>query len=497
MPAGRSAASTAGIRAVLAARARRHLGLIVLLLVAVGLRVAMMVAYSPALWFAGDSGGYIRHSRLWPELTVRWTYPWLIKAFEWTGSFATLVAVQHLAGLALGVATYLLLRRRLGVSGWVATLAAAPILLDARQLTLEQYLLTETLFTTALAVAALVLAWKERPGPVAGFGAGVAIAVGMSTRPTGVVALGVLLLFLLIPWRGWRAPVAYLLGIVAFFGVVFLNVGTVKGALGTDGGKFLYGRTAHFADCDRLDLPPELRRLCPTQPLNQRPERPDWFIWNRDSPIRGAQRPEDLGEFAKAVIRQQPGDYVAEVAADTARYFWPHRLGPMESCLANWWVPQLAPTNWAANRDCVPRLADPDYGWRPVPSQAAPANAASRFLHGYGRYGTTPPPVVAAMTLIALVGALWPRRGRRRLGVVALGYTAIGVGIMVFSVATSMFDYRYGLPALAFLSTAAAAGWHRLRSAPAPTTPAAPPVLDLDDEPERVPAILAGSNGER
>ncbi|NES15542.1 MULTISPECIES: hypothetical protein [Micromonospora] len=486
MPDGGSAAA----RPVLAARARRHAGLVVLLGVGAGLRVTMMVAYPPALWFAGDSGTYVRNSQRWPELTARWTYPWLIKAFEWTGTFASLVAVQHLAGLALGVATYLLVRRRLGASGWVATLAAAPILLDARQLTLEQYLLTETLFTTALAGAALVLAGRERPGPVAGFGAGVAIAVGLSTRPTGVVGLAGLLLLVLVPWRGWRTPAAYLLGVLAFFGLVFLQVGTVKDTLGAEGGRFLYGRTAHFADCDRLELSPDLRRLCPRQPLDQRPERPDWFIWNRDSPIRNAQRPADLDAFAAAVIRQQPGDYLAEVAADTARYFWPHRLGPMESCLANWWVPQLAPTNWAADPNCVPRLADPGYGWRPAPAEATPPNGASRFLHGYGRYATTPPPLVAAMTLLALVGALWPRRGQLRLSVLALGYAAVGVGIMVFSVATSMFDYRYGLPALAFLPIAAAAGWQRLQSTPAP-----PPAPDLDDEPERPAATLTGSNG--
>lgn len=473
----------------LAARARRHVGLLVLLAVGAGLRVTMMVAYPPALWFAGDSGTYVRHSALWPELTTRWTYPWLIKAFEWTGTFASLVAVQHLAGLALGVATYLLVRRGLGASGRVAALAAAPILLDARQLTLEQYLLTETLFTTALAIAALLLAGRERPGPAAGFGAGAAIAVGMSTRPTGLVGLTVLLLLLLVPWRGWRTPLAYLLGLLAVFGVVFLQVGTVKETLGAEGGTFLYGRTAHFADCDRLDLTPELRRLCPTQPLNRRPERPDWFIWNRDSPIRNAQRPEDLDAFAAAVIRQQPGNYLAEVAAETARYFWPHRLGPMESCLANWWVPQLAPTDWAANPNCVPRLADPHYDWRAAPASATPTNGASRLLHRYGRYATTPPPLVAAMTLLALAGALWPRRGRRRLSVLALGYATIGVGIMVSSVATSMFDYRYGLPALAFLPIAAAAGWQRLRSTPAP------PTRDPDDEPEHPAATFHGSNG--
>jgi hypothetical protein len=490
VPVGRPTARRTGARS-LPALLRRHVGLVVVLAAGLALRIAMMVAYPPALWFQGDSGTYLRLSAQWPEMPARWTYPWLLKGFEWTGTVASVVALQHLAGLALGVAAYLLLRR-LGVGPWPATLAATPILLDATQLTLEQYLLTETLFTTALAVAALLLVRRERPGTLAALGAGVTVALGMATRPTGVVALGALLLFLLVSWRNWRAPAAYLLGIVVFFGAAFAGIGTVKGALGLEGGKFLYGRTAQIADCDRLELRPGLRKLCPTQPLGQRPARPDWFIWNRDSPIRNAERPEDLDEFAREVLRQQPGDYLAAVASDTARYFWPAPLAPSESCLATWWRPQPAPTDWAADYDCVPRTAGPGYDWKPAPSRDVEPNAASQFLHAYGRYGVTPPPVVAAMVLLALVGAVWPRRGRLRLSLIALLYAGIGVGIMVFSVATSMFEHRYGLPALAFLPIAAAVGWQRLRSAPHPTDRPAP----AGGEPDRLAPTTAESNGE-
>ncbi|MFF5070422.1 glycosyltransferase family 39 protein [Micromonospora olivasterospora] len=486
MPAGRLTARRAG--RALADLPRRHLGLVLLLAAGLALRVAMMVAYRPALWFQGDSGGYIRRSQQWPELEPRWPFPWLIKAFEWTGTLASVAAVQHLAGLALGVAAYLLLRR-LGVGPWLAALAAAPLLLDATQLTLEHYLLTETLFTAAVAVAALLLVRRERPGPATCLGAGVAVALGMATRPTGIVAVAPLLVFLALPWRGWPPPVAYLLGIVAFFGAVFVGTGTVRDALGLEGGKFLYGRTAQIADCDRLELRPGLRKLCPTQPLDQRPERPDWFIWTRDSPIRNAERPADLDEFAREVIRQQPGDYLAKVASDTARYFWPTRLGPAEACLASLWRPRLAPTNWAADYDCTPRTAGADYRWQPTPSRDVEPNAASRIMQAYGRYAVTPPPVLAAATLIALLGAAWPRRGGLRLSMIALLYAAIGAGIMVFSVATSMFDLRYGLPALAFLPIAAAVGWQRLRSA---WTDRPPPV---DSGSERL-APTAESNGK-
>ncbi|RLP95546.1 phospholipid carrier-dependent glycosyltransferase [Micromonospora sp. CV4] len=492
VPVGRLIARSARTTRTLADLLRRHVGLTIVVTAGIALRIVTMAAYQPALWFQGDSGTYVRLSRAWPAMPPRWPFAWLLKAFEWTGTFASLVAVQHLAGVALAVATYLVLRR-IGVGPWVATLAVTPVLLDATQFTLEQYLLTETLFTTALAVAALLLVRRERPGMVASLVAGVSVALGMATRPTGVVAIGALVLFLLLPWRGWRAPTAFLLGIVALFGAAFVGVGTVQGALGLEGGRFLYGRTAHFADCDRLELRPGLRKLCPVQPLDQRPDRPDWYIWNIESPILDAERPEDLDEFAHEVIKQQPGDYLAAIASDTARYFWPTRLKPMEECLANWWRPQLAPTNWAADFNCVPRTARPGYEPLPAPSRDVEANAASRFLHGYGRYGVTPAPVMAAMVLIALVGALWPRRGRLRLSMIALLYAGIGVGIMVFSVATSMFDHRYGLPALAFLPIAAAVGWQRLRSTPVSTDRHTP----ADGEPERLaPTISSESNGD-
>ncbi|SIQ94287.1 glycosyltransferase family 39 protein [Micromonospora avicenniae] len=457
----------------------------------IALRVTMLVAYPPALWFQGDSGKYIKLSQQWPAMPARWPFPWLLKAFEWTGTFYSVSVLQHLAGIALGVAIYLLLRR-IGVGAWPATLAAAPILLDATQLTLEHYLLTETLFTSALALAAMLLVRRERPGLLASIGAGIAVALGMATRPTGVVALGALLLFLLLPWRGWRSVSAYLLGIVAVFGFAFAGTGSVAGALGTGDGAFLYGRTAHVADCDRMELRPGLRRLCAPQPLDQRPDRPDWFLWNKDSPIHQADRPEDLDEFAHEVLKQQPGRYLAAVARDTGRYFWSPQLGPMEVCLANWWRPQLAPTNWATNSDCVPRTADPDYQWQPAPSRIAEPNAASRFLHAYGRYAVTPPLALTAMVLLALIGAVWPRRGRLRLTIIALLYVGIGVGIMVFSVATSMFDLRYGLPALAFLPAAAAVGWLRLRSAPITHDKA----TAAAGEPEWLAPTVAESNGE-
>src|SRR5439155_891129 len=73
-------------------------------------------------------------------------------------------AVQHVFGLAMGVALYALLLRR-GAPRWVATLAAAPVLLDAYQLQLEQTIMPDVLFETMITAGLVVLLWRGQRGP--------------------------------------------------------------------------------------------------------------------------------------------------------------------------------------------------------------------------------------------------------------------------------------------------------------------------------------------
>ncbi len=66
-----------------------------------------------------------------------------------------------------------------------------------------------------------------------------------------------------------------------------------------------------------------------------------------------------------------------------------------------------------------------------------------------------------------------PRRGfwRERLDITLLGGT--GLALLVVAVATSQFDYRYGLPAIPLISAAGALAVTQLRRAyaPLPDTP--------------------------
>ena len=59
-------------------------------------------------------------------------------------------------GIAIAVIVYGLLRYW-GLPGWGATLAALPILFDAREIALESYILPDTLFCLVIVVAVALL----------------------------------------------------------------------------------------------------------------------------------------------------------------------------------------------------------------------------------------------------------------------------------------------------------------------------------------------------
>jgi hypothetical protein len=77
-------------------------------------------------------------------------YPMLIKPLAELGNLQLLSPVQHLAGLAVAVMLYMLMRR-LDVSATVAALGALPVLLDGYVINIEHYLLTEAFFNVFVA----------------------------------------------------------------------------------------------------------------------------------------------------------------------------------------------------------------------------------------------------------------------------------------------------------------------------------------------------------
>ena len=91
--------------------------------------------------------------------------------------------------LASAVAIYLLLVRR-GVRPWLAALAIAPLLLDASQVYLEQFIMADTLANALLVAGMVLLLWTGRVSPVwVVFLSGLLLGLSTATRVAGIAAV--------------------------------------------------------------------------------------------------------------------------------------------------------------------------------------------------------------------------------------------------------------------------------------------------------------------
>lgn len=447
---------------------RRHVGFLVLLAGAVVLRLAVMWAYRPAFWYDGDSGSYLLSASLpvGPHPTRPTGYVLFLKALRPTDSVVWVVALQHLLGLAVAMATYILLQRR-DVSRVVSCLAVSPLLFDAVLVTIEHYILVDALYASLLFAGVLALLWRPAPSIGACLGSGLLLVAAWFVKPLALPVMVVLLCYLLLRGVGWRRCVAFALGFaLPCIGVLVW----VEGRTNPYGSNnlALYGRVAGFANCERLTLTAEERMLCP--PLRLRGHRPDWYAWVRDSPGFNYRREDAssplLRDFAVAVVRQQPGDYLRTVARETAAHLLPGvDLGPEYGCLhGRYTMPASTRSSRTETRRCHPELASAHFLLQAAdPGLNPSATALSRNLAAYSRFVRTPPLLVTAAVLLAVVAFPARRHGRARsLGRDAALLAAISGAVIVLPVMVGMYEPRYALPALPLLSVAAGLSVHAL-----------------------------------
>ncbi len=119
------------------------------------LRVITWMAYHPALLYI-DSVKYLY--RGW-QGSDPLGYKVPLKIVLAVGNLGTVTALQHLLGLGMGVALYVLLMRR-GVNRWLAALAIAPVLLDGYQLQAEATIMPDVLFEGMVVAGLCILLWK-------------------------------------------------------------------------------------------------------------------------------------------------------------------------------------------------------------------------------------------------------------------------------------------------------------------------------------------------
>jgi hypothetical protein len=458
---------------------RRHWAFVIVASLGATLRALAWAAYQPALFYP-DSVNYLENTHRVPN--VSWHppgYAWLLDLLLIGHHLAVVTAVQHLLVIADAVLIYVLLQR-LGAGRIVATLATAPLLLDAYQVQIEQYVLSEALFESLLAAAVAIALWPSREWRST-----------LSARRAGAVALllGALVLVridalglvvALVGWlvwwalrygivRSWRpiatAVVALALPLVALFGMRGVVVeGTPFSGMNAI---WFYSRVATFADCAHDSIPANERSLCPTQPIGGRPG-PIWF---QDSP----SAPEvqylaihhgdtaTVKAFARRVVLHQPLDYLRAVDADFAEQFRPTRAQTPDG-------PEVR--SWLFRDTLTP--VDPS---KPVPQTMVSAFGTgharidvgiARALGDYQRFGYLPGPVIALLALGSLVALVVRRRHPLAPGLLFVLLSAVMT--VLVATATVLFSWRYMLPTLLLYPLAGAIAWTMVRSGSLSTT---------------------------
>jgi hypothetical protein len=223
---------------------QRHWLAAVLLAAGTVLRVLVLLAYRPALFFV-DSVRYLYNAEGMDPVG----YKGPLRAILFVANFDTVAAVQHLLGLGMAVLIYRLLLRR-GVSRWLAALAIAPLLLDAYQLQIEQMVMPDVWFEALIVAGLAILLWQPRPGWRRIVIGGIVLGTSATFAQVGEALLLPAVIYLLAAGGGWRQAIgkaaavcgAFALPILVYCTVSFLLSGAFF--LSHSGVTSFYGRTA-------------------------------------------------------------------------------------------------------------------------------------------------------------------------------------------------------------------------------------------------------------
>ena len=451
MTAGRSAvaagdagatASSADGRAMirpggwrLGAAARRHWLISVLLLAGLVLRVLAEIAYRPALLYI-DSLKYLYGA--WPGNDPM-GYNVVLKGLLLAGNLASVAAIQHLLGLAMGLTLYLVLGRR-GVPRWLAALAAAPVLLDGYQLQIEQTIMPDVWFEACIVAGLALLLWRPRPGPRLIVAGGLVLGLSAPFAQVGQILILPALLFVLIVVSGWRRKLILGAALCVAFAIPIAGFSMrekiVNGhfSLAPAAGNTIYGRLAESADCATLKLPSYEKALCPPRALAVRLG-PDGLVHNGASPDKtyvappGRTHAQMTDDFEHQVLVQQPLRVVAGILADSVKLFALGRhTSTGDTPISRWQFQTSYPTygdsiflsqggtikvglHYAASGGpTVVQTLTPSWGG---PAQVVRPLAS--FLRGYQLDGGyTPGPLLALCAVFGLLGSLAVLRRRGR-----------------------------------------------------------------------------------
>jgi hypothetical protein len=486
---------------------RRHWLVSALLAAGLVLRVLAIVAYHPALIYV-DTLKYLYGASPGSEPLG---YTVLLRLMLLAGDLGTVAVIQHLLGLAMAVTLYAVLLRR-GAARWPAALAAAPVLLDAYQIQMEQTIMPDVWFEAMIVAALAVLLWRRAVSVPFAVAAGLILGSSATIKQLGELLVLPAVVYLLA--AGGRRAITSSAALVVAFVLPILCYSSIS-----------YARTGHFwlahrqpsigrlaaaADCATLKLPAAARPLCPT-PAEQALG-PDWLEHSGQSPLfRVAVPPGTRGRLiaalGAAVRHQQPVRVVASIARDSLRLFALTRApSPGVTPISRWqfqtgypayppWI-SICPAGRLSAQDCLARQHTIQQRVAPVsdllirpggtivvgvqrqafgPFHARVLNPAyggkaqvnrpvAAFLHAYQLGGGyTPGPLLALCALAGLAGSLLALIRRvvgdrsHQLALACLLLTGTAA-VVLLAPDVYEFSWRYQLPAVITLVPAGAAG---------------------------------------
>jgi hypothetical protein len=479
-----------------------------LLLAGLGLRIAAQIAYRPALLYI-DSKKYLFGIQVptWGAFDPLGYTLLVLRPMLLVTDLAVVALLQHVLGLAMAAGLYALLLR-LGVNRWLAALATAPVLLDAYQLVAEQTIMPDTLFEALIVASLLVLLWRPRPGLIAIIVAGLLLGLSAPVRQVGEALIAPALVYVLTVAGGWRRRLLYGTVLTACFALPILGYMSYSEfrlhegfELSDMGDEYLYGRTAHAADCATLKLPADDWPLCPS-PSAAAALGVDGLVNTGLSPDQsyagsGPKLPADANigtlqkQFADAVIRQQPLRVIGDITHDAVKLFALTRDGlPGDTPIARWqfqdsypYYPPGITATGATSANIIFALSGG--GTVQVDKPLAAALRSYQLNGGY-----TPGPVFLVSLLAGLAGIVAYRRlGESRLALACFLMTSSGI-VLLLGADVYEFSWRYQLPALITLPAGGALGgvalarlYHRRRTARQPAATSAP-LSTAGDTPE-------------
>jgi hypothetical protein len=489
------------------ALARRHWLFTALLTLGLALRILTQIAYRPALLYI-DSTKYLLGAYPGDDPPG---YQLALKPVTALFSLDAIAAIQHLLGLGMAVALYLVLLRR-GAPRWLSALATAPVLLDAYQLQIEQNVMPDVMFEALIVAGLVALLWRTTPSRWLIAVAGLALGASATARQIGEIFILPAVGYLLIVTPRWRLRLkqagllclAFALPILAASYRNYADPQVHSFSLAPYASGSIYGRLAEAADCATLRLPAYERPLCPdaTQKLLLGP---DGLDHNPKSPIKGAWIPamskadrlallqvcrksipikvgtevryrdvaivcgQVTSDFDHRVLKQQPLNVLASIGTDTLKLFALSRTTSTgDPSIARWqfqtFYPQYPPYivishgTFAFGTFNTAGIEEQIGTGGGTPAVIKPL---ASFLRAYQlNGGYTPGPLFAFALVAGLAGSLAALRRRaspaqRAAAIACALFFVTGVAALLSSDIFE-FNWRYQLPALITLPPAAA-----------------------------------------